>query len=51
MPPSLASMRLVEVEVNVGSAKMTDFNVVGLPDNAVTGEPRADQVGAAALLV
>ena len=26
---------LVEVEVDVGSAKMTDFNVVGLPDNAV----------------
>ena len=25
----------VEVEVDVGSAKMTDFNVVGLPDNAV----------------
>src|SRR5579859_7202751 len=32
---------LVEVEVDVGSAKMTDFNVVGLPDNAVkeSGEP------------
>src|ERR1700741_4807222 len=26
---------LVEVEVDVGSAKMTDFNVVGLPDIAV----------------
>jgi magnesium chelatase family protein len=26
---------LVEVEVDVGSAKITDFNVVGLPDNAV----------------
>ncbi len=26
---------LVEVEVDVGSARMTDFNVVGLPDNAV----------------
>src|ERR1700723_1301390 len=26
---------VVEVEVDVGSAKMTDFNVVGLPDNAV----------------
>jgi magnesium chelatase family protein len=25
----------VEVEVAVGSAKMTDFNVVGLPDNTV----------------
>jgi len=25
----------VEVEVDVGSAKMTDFNVVGLPDNVV----------------
>jgi hypothetical protein len=25
----------VEVEVDVGSARMTDFNVVGLPDNAV----------------
>src|ERR1700742_3446750 len=26
---------LVEVEVDVGSAKASDFNVVGLPDNAV----------------
>jgi magnesium chelatase family protein len=26
---------LVEVEVDVGSARMQDFNVVGLPDNAV----------------
>src|SRR6266404_717266 len=26
---------LVEVEVDVGSARMKDFNVVGLPDNAV----------------
>jgi magnesium chelatase family protein len=26
---------LVEVEVDVGSARMPDFNVVGLPDNAV----------------
>ena len=26
---------LVEVEVDVGSARMEDFNVVGLPDNAV----------------
>ena len=26
---------LVEVEVDVGSAHMNDFNVVGLPDNAV----------------
>ena len=26
---------LVEVEVDVGSARMTDFNVVGFPDNAV----------------
>src|ERR1700754_5100039 len=26
---------LVEVEVDVGSTKMNDFNVVGLPDNAV----------------
>src|SRR5215471_5284874 len=26
---------LVEVEVDVGSARMNDFNVVGLPDNAV----------------
>jgi magnesium chelatase family protein len=26
---------LVEVEVDVGSARMTDFNAVGLPDNAV----------------
>lgn len=26
---------LVEVEVDVGSAYMNDFNVVGLPDNAV----------------
>ncbi len=26
---------LVDVEVDVGSAKITDFNVVGLPDNAV----------------
>jgi predicted ATPase with chaperone activity len=26
---------LVEVEVDIGSARMTDFNVVGLPDNAV----------------
>jgi len=26
---------LVEVEVGVGSARMNDFNVVGLPDNAV----------------
>ena len=26
---------LVEVEVDVGSARMTDFNVAGLPDNAV----------------
>jgi len=25
---------LVEVEVDVGSARMQDFNVVGLPDNA-----------------
>jgi magnesium chelatase family protein len=25
----------VEVEVDVGSAYMKDFNVVGLPDNAV----------------
>ena len=25
----------VEVEVDVGSARMQDFNVVGLPDNAV----------------
>src|SRR5215470_10602758 len=26
---------LVEVEVDVGAARMQDFNVVGLPDNAV----------------
>jgi magnesium chelatase family protein len=26
---------LVEVEVDVGSARIQDFNVVGLPDNAV----------------
>jgi magnesium chelatase family protein len=26
---------VVEVEVDVGSARMQDFNVVGLPDNAV----------------
>src|SRR5260370_38222778 len=26
---------LVEVEVDVGSARMNDFNGVGLPDNAV----------------
>jgi hypothetical protein len=26
---------LVEVEVDVGSAYMKDFNVLGLPDNAV----------------
>ena len=26
---------LVEVEVNVGSARMQDFNVVDLPDDAV----------------
>ena len=26
---------IVEVEVDVGSARMEDFNVVGLPDNAV----------------
>ncbi len=26
---------LVDVEVDVGSAYMKDFNVVGLPDNAV----------------
>jgi magnesium chelatase family protein len=26
---------LVEVEVDVGSTKQSDFNVVGLPDNAV----------------
>ena len=26
---------LVEVEVDVGSARMNDFNVVGLPDKAV----------------
>jgi magnesium chelatase family protein len=26
---------LIEVEVDVGSARMQDFNVVGLPDNAV----------------
>ena len=26
---------LVEVEVDVGSARMQDFNVVGLPDNAM----------------
>jgi magnesium chelatase family protein len=26
---------LVEVEVDVGSARMRDCNVVGLPDNAV----------------
>ncbi len=26
---------LIEVEVDVGSAYMKDFNVVGLPDNAV----------------
>jgi hypothetical protein len=26
---------LVEVEVDVGSARMQDFSVVGLPDNAV----------------
>jgi magnesium chelatase family protein len=26
---------LVEVEVDAGSARMQDFNVVGLPDNAV----------------
>ena len=25
---------LVEVEVDVGSARMQDFNLVGLPDNA-----------------
>jgi hypothetical protein len=29
---------LVEVEVDVGSARMQDFNVVGLPDNAVKDE-------------
>jgi hypothetical protein len=33
---------LVEVEVDVGSARMADFNVVGLRDNAAKGEPRAD---------
>jgi magnesium chelatase family protein len=26
---------IVQVEVDVGSARMEDFNVVGLPDNAV----------------
>jgi len=26
---------LVEVEVDVGSARLQDFNVVGVPDNAV----------------
>lgn len=26
---------LVEAEVDVGSARMNDFNVAGLPDNAV----------------
>jgi hypothetical protein len=29
----------VEVDVDVGSARMQDFNVVGLPDNAVKGKP------------
>jgi hypothetical protein len=33
---------LVQVEVHVGSAYMKDFNVVGLPDNAVR-EPRTHQ--------
>jgi hypothetical protein len=27
---------LMVVEVDVGSARMADFNMVGLPDNAVT---------------
>jgi Subunit ChlI of Mg-chelatase len=36
VPPFTEStLYRVEVEVDVGSAKMTDFNVVGLPDNAV----------------
>ena len=32
---ALGDAYLVEVEVDVGSARMQDFNVVGLPDNAV----------------
>jgi magnesium chelatase family protein len=32
----------VEVEVDVGSAKMTDFNVIGLPDNAAKESREAD---------
>jgi magnesium chelatase family protein len=40
---------LVEVEVDVGSARMQDFNVVGLPDNAVKESrersPRCEIVG------
>jgi hypothetical protein len=40
---------LVEVEVDVGSARMQDFNVVGLPDNAGEREPGTHQVGAAKL--
>jgi predicted ATPase with chaperone activity len=33
----MASMpiHLVQVEVDVGTGRMEDFNVVGLPDNAV----------------
>jgi len=34
---------IVEVEVDVGSADMNQFNVVGLPDNAVKERPGADQ--------
>ena len=40
---------LVEVEVDVGSARMQYFNVVGLPDNAEKKKPRTHQVGIAKL--
>ena len=32
---------LVEVEVDVGSAKMTDFNVVGLPMSKLSAKFRS----------
>jgi magnesium chelatase family protein len=41
----------VEVEVDVGSARRNDFNVVDLPDNTVKRKSRKNQVRCAQLRV
>ena len=40
---------IVEVEVDVGSARMQDFNVVGPPRQRRKRKPRTHQVGIAKL--